>query len=209
MLRQGKSPVLKNLKKEMKIFVQYEKFEEAAKLRNQIQSLEKVMSHTHGEIGGQQSWPYRRVEAYDVSNIQGKEATGAMVTFIKGQPDKNFYRRFKIKTVGQANDVAMIKEILKRRLKHAEWGLPDLILIDGGKAQLNAAMLITKNYKLKTKVMAIAKRENKLYVEGRKKPVLLKTMPREIFNLILQLRDEAHRFARSYHLKLRYKSLLG
>jgi len=100
----------------------------------------------------------------------------------------------------------MIKEVLKRRFKHPEWGWPDLILIDGGIAQLSAALKI-KNKKLKIKnkimVMSLAKKHNELFVERQKKPILLKNLPREIFNLILQLRDEAHRFARKYHLKLR------
>jgi len=146
----------------------------------------------------------QRLEAYDISNIQGQLATGAMVTFINSKPNKNFYRRFKIKITGKANDTAMLKEILQRRFKHPEWGQPDLILIDGGKAQLNAAISTTK-----IPVMALAKKRNELYMKGQKNTVLLKNLPREIFNLILQLRDEAHRFARNYHLKLRKKALLG
>jgi excinuclease UvrABC nuclease subunit len=146
----------------------------------------------------------QRIEAYDISDIQGQQATGAMVTFIKGKPDKNLYRRFKIKIAGKPNDVAMIKEVLSRRCQHAEWGWPDLILIDGGQAQLNAAISITK-----IPVMALAKKENKLYIKNQPNPVLLKSLPREIFNLILQLRDEAHRFAKKYHLHLREKALLN
>ncbi|HUW71721.1 MAG TPA: GIY-YIG nuclease family protein [Candidatus Humimicrobiaceae bacterium] len=140
----------------------------------------------------------RRIEAYDVSNIQGKDATGSMVTFINGKPDKNFYRRFKIKLSSKPNDIAMLKQILSRRLNHLEWGLPDLILIDGGKAQLNAALSLTK-----IPAIALAKRRNELYMKNLEKPILLKTLSREVFNLILQLRDEAHRFARKYHHKLR------
>ncbi len=140
----------------------------------------------------------RRIEAYDVSNIQGKDATGSMVTFINGKPNKNLYRRFKIKFSNKPNDTAMLKQVLLRRLNHPEWGLPDLILIDGGKAQLNAALSVTK-----IPAMALAKRRNELYMKNLEKPILLKTLPREVFNLILQLRDEAHRFARKYHLKLR------
>lgn len=146
----------------------------------------------------------RRIEAYDVSNIQGKDATGSMVTFINGKPDKNFYRRFKIKFLNKPNDIAMLKQVLSRRLNHLEWGLPDLLLIDGGKAQLNAALSITK-----IPAMALAKRRNELYMNNLEKPILLKTLPREVFNLILQLRDEAHRFARKYHLKLREVDAFG
>ena len=119
--------------------------------------------------------------------------------------------RFKIKISGKPNDVGMIKEILNRRFKHLEWPLPDLILIDGGISQLNAALKSkskvqrTKNIK----VISLAKKENKLYIESQKKPILLKNLPRDIFNLILCLRDEAHRFAISYHKKLRLKYLLN
>ena len=106
--------------------------------------------------------------------------------------------------------------ILKRRLKHLEWYLPELILIDGGIAQLNAAVRIKnnesriKNRELRIKnikVISLAKKENKLYIENQKKPLLLKKLPREIFNLILQLRVEAHRFAITYHRKIRKKDL--
>jgi excinuclease UvrABC nuclease subunit len=150
----------------------------------------------------------KHIEAYDVSNIQGKEATGSMVTFVDGKPDKNLYRRFKIKSVDGPNDIAMLKEVLSRRFKHREWAYPDLILIDGGKAQLNAAISLAKHHKVKAKITALAKRNNELYVENSKRPVLLKHLPRETSDLLLRLRDEAHRFAISYHHKLRIKLLI-
>jgi len=235
-LQGEKIQVLKNLKKEMREASKIQEFEKAAKIKNQITALEKVLAHAKifDWLGEEylltRSWPnyqvwkdveeklrkvlktkkeISRIEAYDVSNIQGQLATGAMVTFINGFPDKNFYRRFKIKITGKSDDIGMIKEVLKRRFKHLEWSLPDLILIDGGIAQLNAALKCKmKNEKCKTiKVISLAKKENKLYVENRKKPIWLKSLPREIFNLILQLRDEAHRFAISYHKKLRERAL--
>jgi len=152
----------------------------------------------------------KHIEAYDISNIQGKEAAGSMVTFINAKPDKNFYRRFKIRLSNKPNDIAMIKEVLSRRFKHSEWPYPDLILIDGGKAQLNAAIECKmQNAKCKNiKIISLAKKENKLYIEGRKNPLSLENLPREIFNLLLHLRDEAHRFAISYHHKLRTKFLI-
>ena len=199
-LKGNSRKVLNDLKRRMKKSSLLQEYEKAAKIRDKITSLERVINPQ--QIPG-------RAEAYDVSNIQGEEAAGSMVTFINGRPAKNFYRKFKIKIAGKPNDVAMIKEILSRRLRHAEWPYPDLILIDGGKAHLNAASKCLKwNFKHIIKVMAIAKKENKLYVEGRTKPILLKGLPREMFNLILQLRDEAHRFAISYHRKLRKKRLL-
>ncbi len=215
----GKSgKVLRNLKKEMEKSSVSQDYEKAAKTRDQIGMLERVIFNSRvfeptglPEAKLPPQWRLKRIEAYDISNIQGKEAAGSMVVFTQGKPDKNQYRKFKIKTEGKPDDIAMIKEVLLRRFAHPEWPYPDLILIDGGIAQLNVARR-TKNRKQKTKnipVMALAKKENKLYIENKKEPLLLKTMPREIFNLILQLRDEAHRFAVSYHRKLRKKILLS
>ena len=222
--REGKKQVLKDLKKEMKLASENQDFETAAKIRDQIMALERILEHAKifetrespALINPEQindSWQrieeelkrilktrkkISRIEAYDVSNIQGQKATGSMVTFINGQPEKNFYRKFKIKMEKKPNDLAMIKEVLSRRLNHPEWGWPDLILIDGGKAQLNAALSLTK-----IPVMALAKKKNELFVKNLEKPILLEKLNREVFNLILQLRDEAHRFARKYHQQLR------
>lgn len=245
-LQGKKRQVLVNLKKEMKKAAKLQSFERAAKIRDQIGALEKTLSHSRILQQAQDEYaiPRRsplyhvweevekelrkilkiknrieRIEGYDVSNIQGKEATGSMITFTKGRPDKNFYRRFKVKIEEKPNDVAMLREVLNRRFSHPEWNFPDLILIDGGIAQLNAALGIKNSAfagasadkqksKVKSiKVVALAKRGNKLYIEGRKRPVLLKNLPREIFNLILQIRDEAHRFAVSYHRRLREKTI--
>ncbi|MFH1401357.1 MAG: UvrB/UvrC motif-containing protein [Parcubacteria group bacterium] len=221
-----KSQVLKNLKQEMKIAAKNQNFEKAQKIRDRIFALKKILSNAR-IFGLQISTPsddwqktenilrkivgakkgVSRIEAYDVSNIQGQEATGSMVAFIDGNPNKSFYRKFKIKIAGKPNDTAMIKEILSRRLKHEEWGWPDLVLIDGGKGQLNAALKI-KNYKSELKILSLAKKKNELFIEGKKNPLLLKNLPNKISNLILHLRDEAHRFAISYHKKLREIDLL-
>jgi len=227
LMRGEKGRVLGNLKREMKKAAKEQKFEEAAKKRDQIKSLEKIMAYAKvfefqpkKEINWQGTEKVLqkllkinkrigRIEAYDISNIQGKEATGSMVVFKNGLPDKNSYRKFKIKTKKGPNDTAMIKEVLSRRLKHSEWTYPELILIDGGKGQLNAAKsCLTLKFK-DIIVLALAKKKNELFIERRKKPILLKSLAREIFNLILQLRDEAHRFAISYHRKLRESSILS
>ncbi len=234
-LKEGKGPVLKELKKEMRLASKNQNFEEAAKIRDQILALEKITEHAKifepETTVKPKPWQafYRRweetekkmkeilkiekkisrIEAYDVSNIVGQAASGSMVTFINGQANKNFYRRFKIKIAGKPNDMAMLKEILSRRFKHPEWPYPDLILIDGGKAQLNAALEVKKSTPgVDYRVMSLAKKGNKLFIEGQKKPILLQDLPREIFNLFLQLRDEAHRFALTYHKKLRERNLI-
>jgi excinuclease ABC subunit C len=232
LLGRGKQ-LFQDLEKEMKESSRTQDFERAAKIRDQIRSLNRVFSHAKifeetmipVSEKSEQSWSdtqkilqdllrtkrqISRIEAYDVSNIQGKEAAGSMVVFINGKSNKDLYRRFKIKIEGKPNDVAMIKEILNRRFQHSEWGWPNLILIDGGISQLNVAKK-SRNKMKKGKLiplMALAKKENKLYIENHKQPISLKALPREIFNLILQLRDEAHRFAITYHRKLRRKRLI-
>jgi len=228
-LKGEKNKVLKELEKEMRTAAKFREFEKASDIRDKIFALTKIISHSrlpafeNAGLSGQAKifdWfkiqkelknlirtnkEIFRIEAYDISNIQGQEATGSMVTFINGKPDKNFYRKFKIKISGKPNDVAMIKEIIKRRFGHKEWPFPDLVLIDGGIAQLHAAKSEIKNKKIP--IMALAKRKNELFAESRE-PIFLKNLPREIFNLVLQLRDEAHRFALAYHLKLRKKRLI-
>ena len=221
-LKGKKSNVLKLLKKEMKDYSFSQNYEKAGKVRDQITSLERIMSHAKiFETQPSEKLEENvqkilqnllkaknrisRIEAYDISNIQGQEAAGSMAVFKDGVPEKKSYRKFKIRTAGSPDDIAMIKEVLSRRFRHSEWHLPDAIFIDGGKAQFNAALEIKKNNrKLRNvKVLSLAKRNNELFIEGKSKPLLLKNLPRAIFNLILQLRDEAHRFAQRYHHKLK------
>jgi excinuclease ABC subunit C len=220
-LKGEKNKVLKDLKKEMKLASKNQDFEKASDVRDKIFALEKVISHskileekliteewdkTEKELKNliKTNKEISKIEAYDVSNIQGQESTGSMVAFIRGMPDKNLYRKFRIKISSKPNDVAMLKEVIKRRLAHREWPYPDLILVDGGISQLNITKSVIKNKNIP--VIAIAKKENKLFVKGERQ-FFLKNLSREIFNLILQLRDEAHRFALSYHKKLRQNEI--
>jgi excinuclease ABC subunit C len=172
-----------------------------------------------------------RIEAYDISNIQGQAATGSMVVFVKGVPRKSDYRRFRIRTVEGADDYAMMQEVLRRRFKRANqrisesanqrigeekakgddvWAiLPDLIIVDGGKGQLNAALEILEEYGLKGEVpaMGLAKEREEIFLPGRSEPLVL---PRDSQGLYLlqRIRDEAHRFAIGYHRQLRAKKSL-
>lgn len=219
-LKGKKQQVLKKLRKEMEQASKKQQFERALKIRDQIFSFQKMLNNAR-IISSSENWEktekelrkitnvkkkITRIESYDVSNIQGKQATGSMTVFLKGKPKKNLYRKFKIKTTKKPDDTSMIKEVLKRRFNHEEWPFPDLILIDGGKGQLNAGL---KEKREDISFMALAKKENKLYLENKKDPILLKNLPKEISNLILYLRDEAHRFAFLYHKKLRRKSFRG
>jgi len=170
-----------------------------------------------------------RIEGYDIANIFGKEAAGSMVVFSGGESNKNEYRKFKIKIgQGQANDIGMLKEVLERRFKHTSpqpspykgeggnWPLPDLIVIDGGKAQLNAAVRILKKRRLEIPLVAISKglglrssvAPDKLFFPGETKPLEL-PLASPALHLIKRVRDEAHRFAIGYHRKLRSRAEFG
>ncbi len=156
-----------------------------------------------------------RLEGYDISNIQGMAAVGSMVVFEKGRPKPSHYRRFRIKTVSGADDYAMLQEVLGRRFKHLKssdasapdtWAiLPDLVLIDGGRGQLNAALSVMQEVGAgSVPTASLAKENEEVFVPQETKPIIL---PRSSpgLQLLQRLRDEAHRFALSYHHKVRKK----
>lgn len=215
-LKGQRRTVLLRLEKEMLKAGKKHDFEKAALLRDRIVSLEKVMSNAKvlDQAAAAAATPprkWRRIEGYDVSNIQGKFATGAMVVFTEGRSDKQEYRKFKIRWHKKPNDIAMLKEVLTRRFRHKEWPLPGLIVVDGGKAQLNAALLTTKNYKLKTNVIALTKDSRhkgvKIYESNKKEPIKLSELVPELRNLLLRVDAEAHRFAIGYYRKLHRKTI--
>ncbi len=147
-----------------------------------------------------------RIEGYDISNIQGKEATGSMVVLTDGEIDKSQYRKFKIRISGKPNDVGMMREMIRRRFTHKEWMKPDLIIVDGGKPQVNGVKLEIRNLKLEIPLYGLAKRLEWLYPpEGEALKLPRKSLS---LKLLQKLRDEAHRFAISYHKKLRGNMLL-
>jgi len=223
-LEKGKKNVIKSLQKEMKKEAEKEEFERAVKLKKAIESLEKTFLHClilTGQAPKRNlgkllkktlkfSRIPKRIEGYDISNIQEKEMVGSMVVFLQNknlqyQPDKKWYRRFKIKTLKKQNDIGCLKEILKRRFSHQEWPLPDLIFIDGGRGQFNAAKEVCQKVAdKKIHCLSLAKRKNIVYNNSSQSCPLDK-LPQEVKMLILSLRDEAHRFAQVYHRLLRRK----
>lgn len=149
------------------------------------------------------------IEAFDISNISGTDATGSLVVFENGEPDKNNYRRFRIKTIKGADDVAMMGEVVSRtyaRRKEEGKRMPDLILIDGGKGQLNAALAALSRLGLKLNTAALAKEFEYIFLPEWEAPIIL---PEDspALHLLQRIRDEAHRFALGYHRKLRGKKL--
>jgi excinuclease ABC subunit C len=154
--------------------------------------------------------PPNRMEAYDISNIQGTSAVGSMVVFEKGKPKTAHYRRFRIKTVEGANDYAMLQEVLRRRFKRGEeagdtWSIqPDLVLIDGGKGQLNAVREVFDELKVTVPLASLAKENEEIFLPKRPKPIVLPKSSAGL-HLLQQIRDEAHRFAISYFSSLHRK----
>jgi len=219
MILQGKkkSLILK-MEKEMQLFAKKDEFEKAAVLRNKIHALNHIRDvalMTRDFESNTQNTKYKiqniRLESYDISNISGQHAVGSMVVFAGGMADKSQYRKFKIKTVDGSNDVAMMKEVLSRRFNN-DWVMPDLILLDGGLGHLNMAdELLHKNLGLAVFVASVAKGPTRKKLDVR---ILKSTKDENINNvlkddlLLKQIMDEAHRFAITYHKKLRKNNFL-
>jgi len=207
-LRGKKKRVIKELEKEMKQAAKDMEFEKAAKLRDKIFALRHIQDVAliqEEDLRHPEDIP-ARIEAYDVSNIHGAFAVGSMVVFTEGLMDKSQYRKFKIQISKSwkkgADDIAAFKEILSRRLNHTEWSYPDLILVDGGKGQVNGALEILRARRLNIPVVGIAKgaERNKDEVIGANNLAVDK-------KLLLRIRDEAHRFAIQYY-RLRHRKNL-
>ena len=157
------------------------------------------------------NFPYR-MECYDISHIQGTNTVASMVTFINGVPKKSEYRKFKVKmTEGKPDDFLSMKEVLTRRLSHLgeeKWAKPDLMIIDGGKGQLSSVMEIIEGLGVTgIDVVSLAKKHEEVFLPKQSKPVILPRNSSALF-LFQRIRDEAHRFAITYHRKLRSKSMI-
>jgi len=156
-----------------------------------------------------------RIEGYDISNIRGNLAVGSMVVFDKGQPKPSYYRRFRIKSVVGIDDYAMIQEMLRRRFRRSlaaddKWATtPDLILIDGGKGHLNAALEVLRELKLNSiPAASLAKEKEDVFIAGKNEPLDIPQTSAALY-LLQRIRDEAHRFALGYHQKLRHKEVIA
>jgi len=154
-----------------------------------------------------------RIECYDISHIQGTNTVASMVTCIDGVMKKSEYKKFKIKLAeGKPNDFLSMKEVLERRLLHLgdekKWAKPDLIIIDGGKGQLSSVMQVVKSMGITgIDFVSLAKREEEVFLPNQSKSILLPRNSGALF-LIQRIRDEAHRFAITYHRNLRSKNML-
>lgn len=220
--------LMRLLKKEMSEASKNLDFEKAAELRNNIYAIENTLEKVDfrettiddillnvdrnsyiSDISGFFKKEIRRIEGFDISSISGRYAVGSMVVFDNGVPEKKSYRKFRIKTTcGKADDTGMLGEIVKRRYTGSLAGkmpLPDLIVLDGGAGQLSSAVSVMSGCfsgKETPEIVAIAKGKEALFLKDKQESIIL---PKNSFtlNLIKYIRDEAHRFAISYHKHLR------
>ncbi len=231
-LSSKRSSVLRTMKKQMQRAADNLNYEEAAKLRDRIKAIESLSLAGRPDVHIQPEIffndprialeklekllnlenPPRIIEGFDIANLQGSQACGAMTQFIDGLPFKAGYRRFKIKSAPTNNDYAMLEEVIIRRYRHAAEGeelLPDLILIDGGPGQLHAAMKAFDNLQFEPpKIISLAKKNEEIFTAtDYENPIRL---PRNnpALKLLQQIRDEAHRFAQHYHHILRRKKVI-
>ncbi|MGB2650765.1 MAG: excinuclease ABC subunit UvrC [Candidatus Omnitrophota bacterium] len=213
-----KDDLIKTLEKRMKRFSKKRQYEKALAVKKRIEALTAIQQlhdrsqyPIYGELDELQNAlalpkiPVT-IECFDISNTSGKQAVGSMVRFVAGTPRKSDYRRFKVRTVGDIDDYSMIREVVRRRyarLLEEGKALPDLVLIDGGKGHLSVAHSeLTKLGIKDLNVVSIAKEHNHLYSLSRKLPIRLSPGSRLLL-LVQRIRDEAHRFAITYHRRLR------
>jgi excinuclease ABC subunit C len=214
-----KRKILKNLQKEMKEYAKMHEFEKAGEIKRQIFALQHIndvalMKYPYPAspyIGGGAKGGGGRIEAYDIAHMGGKNMVGVMVVLEDGEMAKNEYKKFRIRTQDNANDTGALSEVLERRLAHKEWTYPNLIVVDGGVAQINATKKIILRTTLDISVVSVVKDEK------HKPKAILGDDPRhggaskiitKYKKEILLANSEAHRFAIAYHKNLRARNFL-
>jgi excinuclease ABC subunit C len=204
---QGKKyQIIKQLEKEMMSLAKKEEFEKAEVVKRKIYALKHIqdISLVKNDYKTYKDTNGVRIEAYDVAHYRGKEMVGVMTVVEGGEAIKNEYRKFNIKTLNDANDPAALKEILTRRLTHKEWPLPEIIVVDGGRAQINVAEKLIRENNLMIPVTAIVKDEHHKVA----KIIASESILNKFKFDILLANSEAHRFAINFHRKLTRSKLL-
>jgi excinuclease ABC subunit C len=201
-----KTQITKNLQAEMKLYAKAKEFEKAEVIKRRLFALGHIKDVTllkkELEVGiNEKGDGEHRIEAYDIAHISGKDTVGVMVVVSGGEPDKTQYRKFKIKSKGlvEVNDIKNLKEVFERRFNHTEWQFPNILVVDGGIAQYNAALEFVTEKGIETKIVAVTKDERhkpKDFLGDAETVTKFKTS-------ILLANGESHRFAQSYHTNLR------
>lgn len=225
--------IIRDLEKERSTFSKNQQFEEALLIQNKINAIELVTSKFYTPFEYEQNPNLRedirneelslliknlneemvnvkklnRIECFDISNTSGKNATGSMVVFTNGEKQSSLYRKFKIRGTYNdlPNDFAMMEEVIIRRLKHNDWEYPDLIIVDGGKGQISSALKALTKENISIPIVGLAKQEE-IIITADFKEIKLPKGSKQL-HLVMRIRDEAHRFAISYHKKLRTKAV--
>lgn len=225
--------VIKDLESEKKKLVNKEEFEKASDVQKKLDAIKLITSPYYKPLDYQENPNLtadlrreelmelmnilnfhgvsmkllKKIECFDVSLLSGKYATGSMVVFLNGEKNSSMYRRFKIKYSGVPSDFAMMEELLDRRLNHLDWELPNLLIVDGGKGQISSALKVLKRKQIEIPVIGLAKREEIIVTSDFTQIKLPRSS--KALQLVQRIRDEAHRFAITYHRKLRDKAFLG
>lgn len=215
-----KKKIILNLKKEMMLYAKKREFEKANFVKKQIFSLKHIndvalikesridpvvdFGNAREGRGSHLTKIHYRVEAYDIAHMSGKNMVGVMVVVEDNEVNKNEYKKFKIKTQTGSNDTGALEEVLLRRFRHTEWGLPDLVVVDGGTAQINVAKKTLSFYKYKISIVSVVKDDR-----HRAKAIMGdENIIKEHKKAILLANSEAHRFAINYHKNMRSKNFL-
>lgn len=208
-----KHRIVRRVRADMQKASREERFEEATLLRKKLFALEHIKDialikreedeageYLHGETAF-----FGRIEGYDISHAHGSQTVASMVVFEKGQPLKKEYRLFRLRTIEGVNDVASLKEVLMRRFRHPEWPEPDLLLIDGGLPQVHAVEEVLRLLQKQIPVIGMAKgpARKKTEIVCSKQHNTLRSLGETHLRLLTHVRDEAHRFAITYHRKRR------
>lgn len=229
-LRGKISRVVKLLTKEMKNKSREKEYEEAALIRDQLQAIENLLGKrpaisaylTQTSLEPQLAkirllnlkrllgiGNLKRIEGYDVANLGGEFATASLVVFENGLPNSSLYRRFRVKMPSLANDPGMLAHVVDRRLDHPEWPLPQVILLDGGRGQLNQVKNVLAKRRVTPTLIGLTKKEETLILPFQNAwRNLSLSSDHPALNLVQAVRDEAHRFATSYHKLIRKKGFL-
>ena len=201
-----KKTIVKELEKEMKAAAKAQRFEEARVIRNQLFALGHIndVSLLKGDASIRREKAGFRIEAYDVAHMGGKNMVGVMTVMEDGEINKKEYRTFNIKGFTKANDTGALEEVLSRRLRHTEWGMPDLVVADGGEAQLRVAKQVLDRYQLKIPVVSVVKDEHHKPKDFLGDEDMAAKHKREI----LLANSESHRFSIRLHKEKRGKAFL-
>ena len=201
-----KGTLLQALKKDMRVFAKEQRFEEASRVRNQIFALSHIndVALIKDDPHARKTKARLRIEAYDVAHLSGKDMVGVMTVIEDGEIAKKEYRTFNIKGFDKANDTGALEELLSRRMRHTEWGIPDIIVADGGEAQYRVAKQVLDRYQLDIPLVSVVKDTHHKPKGMLGDVVLGKKYKKEI----LLANAEAHRFSITLHKKKRNKNFL-